>query len=260
MEQRRRIILVGGAVTALVVAGIAIAQVAQVPRSGPVETNLAPSRADSAALAQARQSPLVARLDTVLGNNPGAAGLLGQIRASSVPVLGPPDPGLLLTARFYPGDRQYTLVVRPAGQIVEILGSTLAFQAPEGVTLPPPAPPPGPTTVPATVPRTAPRTAPTTALTASPTTGPTTGRTPTAPPLQRAIRQSPLAAALAEGQSRGLRDIRTERTEYGVDVSFSRFGAVYNVSFICDDRASLECSDAAAVQFAARLELIGGGQ
>lgn len=225
MERRRLIILTAGGISVLVAGGLALAQVAQAVRPTPVETALTPSRADSAALAQARQNPLSARLQTVLGNDPAGTTLLGQIRASDVPVLGPPDPALLRTARFYPGERQYTLVVRPPGQIVEIFGSTRAFQPPEGVTLPPP---PRPQPVP--------------------------------PVATRVPRQTPLAAALVEGRTRGLADIRTERTEYGVDVSFSRFGAVYNVSFICDDRASLECSDAAAVQFATRLELIGGGQ
>jgi hypothetical protein len=148
--------------------------------------------------------------------------MLAQIQASAVPVLGPPDPALLAAARFYPGEGQYTLVVRPAGQIVEIFGSTRAFQAPDGVALPAPA--------------------------------------PERPVLTRAQRQTPLSAAVAEGRARGLTGIRTERTEYGVDVSFGRFGAVYSVSFVCDVRTSLECSDAAAVQFASRLELIGGGQ
>lgn len=225
MDRRRLIILTAGAISALIAGGLALAQVGRTTRPTPVETTLAPSRADSAALAQARQSPLAARLRTVLANDPAAIALLGQIRASAVPVIGPSDPALLRAARFYPGDPQYTLVVRPPGQIVEIFGSTRAFRPPEGVNLPPPQQP-----------------------------------AVTPPAATRVPRQTPLAAALAEGRTRGLADIRIERTEYGVDVSFSRFGAVYNVSFICDDRASLECSDAAAVQFATRLELIGGGQ
>jgi hypothetical protein len=224
MERRRLIILAGGGLSVLIAGGLALAQVVQANRPTPVETTLTPSRADSAALAQARQSPLSTRLQTVLGNDPAGAALLGQIGTSDVPVIGPPDPGLLRSARFYPGDRQYTLVVRPPDQIVEIFGSSRAFQPPEGVTLPSPP-------------------------------------QQTAPPVvTRLPRQTPLSAALAEGRAQGLGDLRTERTEYGVDVSFSRFGAVYNISIICDDRASLECSDAAAVQFATRLELIGGGQ
>ena len=212
----------GGGLVVLIAGGIALAQVQQNGRPTPAETTLTPTRADSAALAQARQSPLAARLGTVLGNDRAGAVLLSRIQASAVPVLGPPDPAMLREARFYPGQGQYILVVRPAGQVVEIFGSTRAFQAPDGVTLP--APP------------------------------------PERPVLTRAQRQTPLSAAVAGAQAQGLNDIRTERTEYGVDVSFGRFGAVYNISFICDDQTTLECSDAAAVQFAARLELIGGGQ
>ncbi|MBU1347404.1 MAG: hypothetical protein KKA16_10720 [Alphaproteobacteria bacterium] len=217
MERRRLVILAGGLVV-LVAGGIALAQVRQAAQPAPADVGLTRSRVDAAALAQARQSPLGARLVTVLANNP----ILPQIRASAVPVLGPPDPALLGAARFYPGQGQYMLVVRPAGQIVEIFGSTRAFQAPEGVSLPAPQADP--------------------------------------PVVTRATRQTPLSAALARAREQGLDDIRTERTEYGVDVSFGRFGAVYSVSFICDDRTTLECSDAAAVLFASRLELIGGGQ
>lgn len=222
MERRRIIILAGGGLALLVAGGIALAQARQAAQPVPTEVGLARSRADNAALAQARQSPLAARLTRALAADPGSAAILGQIQASAVPVLGPPDPALLREARFHPGDRQYTLVVRPSGQIVEIFGSTRALQAPEGVALP--APPPE------------------TAV------------------LTRARGQTPHSAAVAAARARGLSDIRTERTEYGVDVSFGRFGAVYNVSFVCDDRTTLECSDAAAVQFASRLELLGGGQ
>ena len=54
--------------------------------------------------------------------------------------------------------------------------------------------------------------------------------------------------------------MRSERTEYGVDVSFTRFGAAYSVTFVCDAPAAASCSEAAAVQFAAALELVGGGE
>lgn len=206
-----------------VLGGVALAQIRQPPIAQqapvapvPAEVGLTPSRLDAAALAEARQNPIGARMTSVLANTP----ILPQIQASPVPVLGPPDPALLGEARFYPGQGQYTLVVRPEGRIVEIFGSVRAFQAPEGVTLTPP------------------------------------------PDARAAIRgrRTPLAAAVAEARSRGLSDILTERTEYGVDVSFNRFGVAYSVTFICEARASLECSDAAAVQFASRLELIGGGQ
>ena len=63
--------------------------------------------------------------------------------------------------------------------------------------------------------------------------------------------------ALAQARARGLTDIRTERTEYGVDVAFNRFGAAYNVTFICEGAPN--CAEADAILFAAGLQLIGGG-
>ncbi|HEY0599573.1 hypothetical protein, partial [Brevundimonas sp.] len=69
----------------------------------------------------------------------------------------------------------------------------------------------------------------------------------------------PAAAArpAAQAGASGLTDLRTERTEYGVDVTFSRFGAAYNVSFLCE--GAPDCAEADAIAFAAGLRLIGGG-
>jgi len=223
MERREKVIVGCGVVAALILGGVAWAQIRQVGGPRPSETTLTRSRADAGALAQARQSPLGARIRAVLQQDKDQAGLIQQASASVVPVLAPPDPGLLDTAKFYPGDRQYTLTLRRPGQIIEIFGSTLAFAPPEGAVIPAPAP-----------------------------LDPLTAR--------RRRAGGPLANALAEGGERGLENIRSERTEYGWDVSFGRFGAVYSVTFICDDLATLECSEAGAVQFASGLELIGGGQ
>ena len=222
MERKRIIILGCGVLAAFVLTAAAIAQVREAFSAAPAETTLQPSQVDSRALAQARRSPLATRIRSVLANDANSARILAQAQASSVPVLAPPDPGLLQTSRFYPGDRQYTLVVRRPGMIVEILGSTLAFQG---------------------------------ARSAGPSPRPINRRV-----FIRAQRQTPLSGAVAQAEALGLSNIQSERTEYGTDVSFVRFGVVYSVSFVCDDLASLECSDAAAVQFATRLELIGGGQ
>lgn len=223
MQRRQKIILGCGTVAVLILSGIAWGQSRQLTGPRPSESTLIRSRADAAALAQARQSPLAARIRSVLDQDQDKAGLMRQAGASAVPVLAPPDPGLLDAARLYPGDRQYTLTLRRPGQIIEIFGSTLAFTPPEGAVIPAPAP-----------------------------LDPLTAR--------RRRAGGPLANALAEGTERGLENIRSERTEYGWDVSFGRFGAAYSVTFVCDDPATLECSEAAAVQFASGLELIGGGQ
>ncbi|GLK49565.1 hypothetical protein GCM10017620_25380 [Brevundimonas intermedia] len=157
-----------------------------------------------------------------MGQGRTTAPILAQIEASPVPVLGPADPSLLSSARFYPGDRQYTLVVRKEGLIVEIFGSVRALQSPTGVAPAAPAP---------------------------------------VPAQSRAFVRAaaPAAAARALAAERGLTQVHTEQTEYGVDVAFVRFGAAYNLTFVCDTLGPPDCTEAAAVAFAASLQLLGGG-
>jgi hypothetical protein len=58
-----------------------------------------------------------------------------------------------------------------------------------------------------------------------------------------------------------IKDVVISRTEYGVDVSFSRFGSVYNLSIACDDPAhDPACTDENAAKTAAEMEVIGGGE
>lgn len=226
----------GGVIAAAAVAGVATSQ--QQPPSPVAATQVAltPSRADNAALAQARQDPVAARLRGVLaqGKSPD---FMQRVNASTVPVLASADPALLASAEFDGGDRFYMLTVQRGETIIEIYGATKAFQSPLGA----PAPQPAPATT----------AAPTTATRAAPVTA---ARGP-----RIAAAQVPDAAgrALAQAQARGLTNIRTERTEYGVDVTFSRFGAAYNVTFICEGAPN--CAEADAIAFAAGLVLIGGG-
>lgn len=193
------------------------------PSAPPVPSvvTLAPDRAGAAALAQARQDPLATRLQGVLAQSPARAAL-PQIQASTVPVLGPSNPALLATARYYPGEDQYTLVVRDSGTIIEIFGTRRALRSPTGAPLPPAM------------------------------TSPARSTATRAP--------APREAALARAAQAGVSQIRAERTEYGVDVSFSRFGAAYNVSFICEAPGAADCSEANAIAFAGSMVLLGGGQ
>lgn len=227
--------LAGGVIIAAAVAGVATSQ--QPPPSPVAATvaTLTPSRADNAALAQARQDPVAARLRGVLSQGKGPD-FMQRVNASAVPVLAPADPALLASAEFRGGDRFYMLTVQRGETIIEIYGATKAFRSPLGA----PAPQPAPATA---APTTATRTAPVTAA-----RGP-----------RIAAAQIPDAAgrALAQARARGLTNIRTERTEYGVDVAFSRFGAAYNVTFICEGAPN--CAEADAILFAAGLVLIGGG-
>ena len=227
--------LAGGVIAAAAFAGVATSQ--QQPPSPVAATQVALSRSrvDNAALAQARQDPLAARLRGVLAQNK-SADFMQRVNASSVPVLAPGEVGLLGSAEFNDGDRFYMMTVQRGEQIIEIYGSTKAFQSPLSAA--------------------APQTAP--AATAAPTTATRAPMTAARGP-RIAAAQVPDAAAraLALARSRGLTNIRTERTEYGVDVAFSRFGAAYNVSFLCEGAPN--CTEADAITFAAGLQLIGGG-
>lgn len=218
-------VLAGVVVTAAAVAGAATSQ-QQPPPSPNAATQVAlpRSRADNAALARARQDPLAARLRGVLTRSRGGD-FIQRVEGSPVPVLAPADPALLATAEFNTGDRFYMLTVQRGEQIIEIYGATKAFQSPSG-------------------------TAPPQTVTS-------------APPAMRGPRiaaaQVPNAAAraVAQATARGLTNVRAERTEYGVDVSFNRFGAAYSVSFICEGAPN--CAEADVILFAAGLQLIGGG-
>ncbi|HZW16251.1 MAG TPA: hypothetical protein VFF66_08355 [Brevundimonas sp.] len=226
----------GGVVAAAAVAGVATSQ--QQPPS-PVAATQVPltrNRVDNAALAQARQDPAAARLRGVLaqGKSPD---FMQRVNASAVPVLAPADPALLASAEFHDGDRFYMLTVQRGEQIIEIYGATKAFQSPLGAQ--------------------AAQAAPSTAVRAAPATRAATATAARGPRIAAAQVPDAAGRALALARSRGLTNIRTERTEYGVDLSFNRFGAAYSVSLICEGAPN--CTEADAVMFAAGLQLIGGG-
>lgn len=236
--------LAGAVVLAAALAGVATSQQKPPSPVAATQVDLPRSRSDNAALGQARQDPLAARLRGVLGQDPASARVLTVADASPVPVLAPADPALLRTARLFTGDRHYMLVVQRGDDVIEIYGATKAFQSPLSTPPPGQAPPTG---------------APTAA-------GPTVNRPTTSaagvaagPRIRPARIPTTAARAAAQAQTRGLTNLRTERTEYGVDVTFNRFGAAYNVSFICDGPGAAGCTEPEAVAFASTLQLIGGG-
>jgi hypothetical protein len=212
----------GAVIGFAVVAGVGTSQQ---PAPSPVaatQVDLLRSRADNAALAQARQDPLAARMQGVLRQDRQSAAVLELARASPVPVLVPSDPSLLGAARMFTGDRHYMMVIERGAQVIEIYGSIKAFESPAG----PPAAPAG---------------------------------DPVAMRRLNARLPEGATAQLARARETGLTNVRAERTEYGTDVSFNRFGAAYLVSFICEAQAAPGCTEADAVAFAAGLVLIGGG-
>lgn len=240
----RSVTLSGAVVLAAVLAGVATSQTQQPSPVAATQVDLPRSRSDAAALAQARQDPLAARLRGVLDQDPASARVLTVANASPVPVLAPADPALLRTARIFTGDRHYMLVVQRGDDIIEIYGATKAFRSP----LSDAAPQTPPTAVPQT--------------TATPAVNrPATAAAgaPRGPRILAARIPNTAARAAAQAQTRGLTNLRTERTEYGIDVTFSRFGAAYNVSFICDGPGVAGCTEPEAVTFASTLQLLGGG-
>lgn len=226
--------LVGGVILAAAVAGVATSQQPPPSPVAAAQVDLPRSRADNATLANARQDPLAARLRGVLGQEQAAVRFLALVDASSVPVLAPADPALLRTAHIYTGDRHYMMTVQRGTQIIEIYGAVKAFRSP----IAPATPTPAPTATAAAAPRTTLRSGPRVL--------------PTRIPAQA-------SRAAAQARARGLTNVRTERTEYGVDVGFNRFGAAYNVSFICEGPGVAGCTEPDAVAFASTLQLIGGG-
>lgn len=237
--------VVGGVILAAALAGVATSQQPPPSPVAAAQVDLPRSRADNAALATAQKEPLAARLRGVLSQDPESRRVLTVADASPVPVLAPADPALLRTARIFTGDRHYMLVVQRGAQIIEIYGATKAFQSPIA-----PAPQQqSPTTGAQTG----------TALTAIRPTAPASKIARTGPRLT-AARVPPVASrAVTQARAEGLTNVRTERTEYGVDVTFSRFGAAYNVSFICEGPGAAGCTEPEAIAFASTLQLIGGG-
>ncbi|HEY0600491.1 hypothetical protein, partial [Brevundimonas sp.] len=120
----------GGVIAAAAVAGVATSQQPPPSPVAATQIDLPRSRADNAALAQARQDPLAARLRGVLAQDKDLAPVLRLAETSPVPVLAPSDPALLRTARLYTGDRHYMMVVQRGEQIIEIYGTTKALQSP----------------------------------------------------------------------------------------------------------------------------------
>ena len=213
----------GGAIAFAVIAGVSTSQQAAPSPVAATQVDLPRDRTATAALEQARQDPLAARLQGLLRQDRQSAAVLQLARTSPVPVLAPSDPALLGASRLFTGDRHYMMVVERGEQVIEIYGSTKAFESPAGVTAPPAEPIPD--------------------------------------PMRRRRTYFVLAirVAVEEAQARGLSNIRIERTEYGTDVTFNRFGAAYLVSFICEAQTAPGCTDAEAVAFASSLVLIGGG-
>lgn len=207
----------------------------QTLRPVPEPVALVPDRTDAAELARAEADPLANRARIVLQQSPNAAPILEQAEASPTPVLAPASPALLQTARLYVVGPRYTLVVRENGRLIEIHGTTQAFEAPGASP----------------------------ALTDGDADAPEGGGSlierATEGLRERLGRAAPINRPPARTPASPLENVMSEETEYGADVSFTRFGAVYNVTFVCDAPDAPECSESAVRTFSEQLQVIGGG-
>ncbi len=208
-------------------------------RTGPIPrvVTIVPTDQDRADLAAARQAPGAGRASSVVGRarqSPAAQ----AVAASPVPVLLPwTSPGMANVQVFVRGNT-YAAALEEPGRGISIFGTKQAFV------------PPGaqPTPVP-TAPNAAARAALNSVLAK-------------APPGLRAQLGLPVPKGPPAGPAapKPPTNVRYQRTESGIDVSFTRFGAAYDLSLVCENPdTDPKCSQAAAKAVLDSLAVAGGG-
>jgi hypothetical protein len=231
------------------------------------KVELSATAVDRTALLAARQRPQALQLRAALAKLPAERVNLAVLDRVRLPVLVSPRAELLSNLRVFAAADHYTASAKRAGMVVEINGTRLPTATPKNFRLPPML-----KTVPLN-------------------TAPATQQTPqnvTPAQKQGAAAMMGHNALLAQKFSAtvvkhppppiqdSLRDVSVQRTSYGVDVSFTRFGSVYNVTVDCggeaEDPEALgpsgestgaaqgECTEDKALGLAQELEVAGGGQ
>ncbi len=250
-----RIFLLGIAGAAIAIA-IAVAQTATTQRTNqtqPFASRTLPQRqlnlspATRSMFQSARARPLAQAFRTSLARMPRTN--LAAIDRSRVPVLLAPRQDLMPNWHIFASPDRYTASTRNSGTVYEINGTRLPTVAPAGMR---------------------PQGAPAGNQPANPPASPMRLRafadpgTPPPPPGQDA-----------------LENVHIDHTASGIDVTFTRFGHVYNVSIDCGGPAEAEnetaaaapgqrakarlrtanpdCTDASALAFAQKMEVVGGG-
>jgi hypothetical protein len=79
-------------------------------------------------------------------------------------------------------------------------------------------------------------------------------------PLAQSLRATFDQASAAAGSAGSIRDISVTLTEDGVDVSFTRFGALYDLRIACAKKDAPECRPDSALKLIAQSSLLGGGE
>ena len=257
-----RTIVFAGTAGALAAAGVAGWVAAQPAPSSSVSTatfrraaqvRLADTQAAQVELRQARLRPSAVALRQSLAQTAGARVNLAAVDRAALPVLVATRPALVANLRVFPRAASFTASATEPGMTLVIDGSKTATAAPAGFRMP----------------RTM-QLRPQAAAAAAPVASATTIRREALTTQPRAFSEVSAARSgqLREATARppspaaapALQDVAIERTEYGHDISFVRFGAVYNMAIACDaPDTDPRCSDEGAKALAQQLEVVGGG-
>ena len=214
------------------------------------------TQSQRATLVAAKARPTAVALRATLAKRPVAAFNLTTIDKSHVPVLVAARPELANSVRVYAALDRYTASARKGAMVYEINGTRLPAVAPAKFRLPG-----GMKTL-----------QPIKAL-------PGHAIAPIKPLAPGAPKPPP---PKPEADPGALQDVHLDHTESGIDVTFTRFGHIYNVSIDCggpaeDESESVsmvtgqkakmvartknaDCTDASALAFVQGLEVVGGGQ
>lgn len=215
------------------------------------QIQLPETQASQVELRQARLRPSAVALRRSLAQTAGARVDLAAVDRAALPVLVATRPALVANLRVFPRAGSFTASATEPGMTLVIDGSKTATAAPAGFRMPR-------TTqlrlqAAAVAPATSARAIRREALTAQP-------RAPGEATAVRSREATARPAAPPAPPAPTLQDVAIERTEYGLDISFVRFGAVYNMAIACDaPETDPRCSDEGAKALAAQLEVVGGG-
>ena len=212
------------------------------------------SQVSRSEIIRARTRPAAVALRSNIARTAASRVDLAAVDRTSVPVLVTARPSMVANLRVFTRPNSFSASAKEPGMTLVIDGSKTATAAPPTFRLP--------------------RTATLRLAAAAMVISPTVPRRDA----ERAVRSAQLSGAASRSRASEvtgvrppvapaqpppapLQDVVVEPTEYGIDISFVRFGAVYNVSVACDDPArDARCSQAGAEGLVRQLETIGGGE
>lgn len=230
------------------------------------QASLTAAQADIGAIRIAKLRPQALQLRAALARLPAERVNIAALDRSRIPVLVSPRPALIASLRVFATPDHYTASTTQNGLVVEINGTRLASVAPQNFRMPPMTP---------RVPLNNQTPAPAPAAPVNPKFKVPNHFVPNHFLPGNGIVVQPVQPAAPDA----LRDVSVQRTSYGVDVSFTRFGSVYNVTVDCGAQAddpeaigpsqdnggapppnAAACSEDQALGLAKELEVAGGGE